>query len=1326
MNTQWTKTHQEGQYHSWDEVQTLAFKPTYVPEIIEITLSNIRGGFFRLGYGTTYSNWVHLDARGGAYAAQELEAVLASSFMNGAVCQSGTKVTHIGEPNITGTITFAITSNCLPRTTASMQQQADFWNSKKIGVQTNSLVSNYTTGEDAPVGYTVGKTRAKCLKMGDPSMFNQGDKTLNPAQTYTHDLGGGRTATLTGWTHTRSDAKGYLRNIPGTASMIVSGLAPGTTYGYTLYQFASSAGGTNQLSVNGGASFDVIQKNSDAATKVGTAVANQNGTIAFVFTRIAGHVHLSGIDVVDGRHSRVFKLVDVTLETCKKACDADLDCRHFSYASTASRFVGNCIACFDMVNSSAEHDANFQSYDKVHWNTTTSTKTTTTMTTATTTTTTTTATTTASPEPLTTTPFDTTTIAAATTAFAPTAAEAAPSVALVKRVVQPASTRMTGTFRISLNGFDFTNDIMIGASAATVAQRVRLSLSLVRELTVTRDDNTKDYNLVKYTFYFRAHGKNLPKMYVWDTGMMPRHYGASVDIEVNALTDGGQDDLYYSPIPSDFFEVRTELPNAHIAINGITAECSTHRSITGEKYDESFPPFYAIDRDIEMNCMGDPSAEDCYFDYDRPDCSFVYDPARTPIITGVITEREGNTAVFGDQLTINGTGFEGFVAVNFGGGSCHVISHNTTYIRCVVSHMKSGRYHPVVVSSVVGQAELAEGVAKVVYQLVIASHAPVHSSVRGGGMLIINGTGFSNIAHENHIVVGGGACYAKASDFDYVLCHIPFSHGVLDIDEVCWGGAECVDKVEAENREVEITQSGTQFAWTMAADTANVIADNGNWPQIVVYDDDAVTFVGAPGGIHNFALKVASAAGQTAGAVLAGPTGFGQSFEERWVPPAVGTYTYYCVPHEATNNGNMQGEIVVLSKDDGCSTLGSEIDGVRAEYTSTVIATWSIFSVALCRAECTKNDQCVYFTVRTTGDTTGCTLSSARTDTVQPSDHVAGQGECRMQQVGKRARRSGNTTAVTDIALQVFQYDDQLFESRSGVFEDDGRERAQCLSTVLDGAWGAWSGEMESLLRDTKYFGYSCKLCNEQISIAHKRWGYKVQGEGYIVDSKSAGWMDGAWSQWDDSGNYLPYEGIMSSLSKVDSPYTSAGSITDEACADDLAVLRNITVDGGWSSWGHPGSWGEWATEEATFAYDWALTPSITKITPSQIGSALTTKLTIEGNFKAFSNGTAGCSANLRFVSPSGLFRECQQLKIYDDHATCVAVRVRTPLRRCATRCYPPPPPPPPPPPRQGPAPPPPLCPHPLRAPPPLFPPPPPPPPPSIVARVMPVARHRF
>lgn len=354
-------------------------------------------------------------------------------------------------------------------------------------------------------------------------------------------------------------------------------------------------------------------------------------------------------------------------------------------------------------------------------------------------------------------------------------------------------------------------------------------------------------------------------------------------------------------------------------VNGIKAECATNRDVFGPNYDKTFDPYYAIDKATERECNGDPTKGNCSFAYSSPDCSFVYDPSFTPVISKVTTSQANNEANAGDEIVIHGTGFLGSPTVQVGGAPCAVEFENDTLVKCTVTHMKAGKYHPVLVSSEVGQAEIANNVKRIVYQIVIKEIAPTRGSVRGGDMLLINGTGFSDIVHENHVIVGGGKCYPKQTGFEYILCHLPFSHLIPDLDTRCWGGEACAVSTktsangtnsanESGARAVKITQTGTGFSWQMSALPSSVVGKRLNdqdsafygYQKLTVYENDVVTFAGTPGSKHNFAVKLKDGSGKD----VVGPTTLGEPFDGlKWTPVGLGgqQFKYYCGTYTRCN-----------------------------------------------------------------------------------------------------------------------------------------------------------------------------------------------------------------------------------------------------------------------------------------------------------------------------------------------------------------------------------------------------------------------------------------
>jgi len=144
-----------------------------------------------------------------------------------------------------------------------------------------------------------GKTCTKLSTLAENNFNNRGDTTLNTGTTYTYTTSCGYTVRLSGWSHTRNYAKGFLRNSAGTGRAVVEGLKAGKAYNYKIYQYASAFAGTNAYQVNGVSKGSTTSAASDAATATGTAVADSAGKVTFTFTRQTHHIHLSGIAIAE-------------------------------------------------------------------------------------------------------------------------------------------------------------------------------------------------------------------------------------------------------------------------------------------------------------------------------------------------------------------------------------------------------------------------------------------------------------------------------------------------------------------------------------------------------------------------------------------------------------------------------------------------------------------------------------------------------------------------------------------------------------------------------------------------------------------------------------------------------------------------------------------------------------------------------------------------------------------------------------------------------------------------------------------------------------------
>merc|ERR1719145_522719 len=129
--------------------------------------------------------------------------------------------------------------------------------------------------------------------------FNdRGDSSLSWPSTYTYSLANGYSVDLIGWTHTRNYAYGFLTNTANTnPRAIVSGLQPGGSYKFKVYQYASAYAGSNSLAVNGVDLGSTSTSTTMDASADGDTTATAQGEITFTFTRVTHHVHLSGLAI---------------------------------------------------------------------------------------------------------------------------------------------------------------------------------------------------------------------------------------------------------------------------------------------------------------------------------------------------------------------------------------------------------------------------------------------------------------------------------------------------------------------------------------------------------------------------------------------------------------------------------------------------------------------------------------------------------------------------------------------------------------------------------------------------------------------------------------------------------------------------------------------------------------------------------------------------------------------------------------------------------------------------------------------------------------------
>ena len=136
--------------------------------------------------------------------------------------------------------------------------------------------SSYGAFTDADVENVINGGPSQSLSTLEQNNFkSRGDSSVNSGSSYSYTLQNGYPVTLSGWTHTRNYAKGFLRAVNGHAKAVVSGLTAGADYQYRVYQATETSafswcGGVHALQVNSGSWIDTVANSGDEPTAKGS------------------------------------------------------------------------------------------------------------------------------------------------------------------------------------------------------------------------------------------------------------------------------------------------------------------------------------------------------------------------------------------------------------------------------------------------------------------------------------------------------------------------------------------------------------------------------------------------------------------------------------------------------------------------------------------------------------------------------------------------------------------------------------------------------------------------------------------------------------------------------------------------------------------------------------------------------------------------------------------------------------------------------------------------------------------------------------------------
>ena len=157
----------------------------------------------------------------------------------------------------------------------------------------------------------------------------------------------------------------------------------------------------------------------------------------------------------------------------------------------------------------------------------------------------------------------------------------------------------------------------------------------------------------------------------------------------------------------------------------------------------------------------------------------------------------------------------------------------------------------------------------------VFSVSPPAHSVRGGTLVNLTGSGFSNIGPENQVQIGNLSCSIVSSSFTALSCFTP--PAALDLDGLCWGGDDCVNATTS----TATPSTVHQVSWGFDVSGASITIAPGdtvqwNWDQ---------------SGHHNIVSGTRSSPTVEFSCPFASSGSCSHTFN------AVGTFPYHCAPH---------------------------------------------------------------------------------------------------------------------------------------------------------------------------------------------------------------------------------------------------------------------------------------------------------------------------------------------------------------------------------------------------------------------------------------------
>ena len=769
--------------------------------------------------------------------------------------------------------------------------------------------------------------------------------------------------------------------------------------------------------------------------------------------------------------------------------------------------------------------------------------------------------------------------------WSPTTADVQARVNTIEWIQLP-TVRASGSFAVSLDGVD---QVVLDVRNLHRGDYVKNKMQLFNNVMKVEVKRVGNYGHANFGFrveFIAPQGADYPLMQInaANTRPYPSENRGSITVVATDLVDGNAADLFYDPIPDYMFEVDTaDVPNAVLTVNDVVAECSTGRDFVDRAWDTYGVPYSEGDQTLVLlSGTNDNSAVE---------------------LKACIGECDSDSQCAGNLRCFqrgNGEPVPGCAGDGEG--------MNWDYCYDPADVAEAPYYY-----RVPGNDCSFQYLDEVTPEIFNSASGQTGNLVTAGDEIVITGRRF--LQGEVQVRVGGAVCNVTGLDDTEITCV------VSDMK----GGLYHPDVITADAGHARIIEGATPLDYATRIDSIAPLGGSVRGGNILAVHGAGFSTIGP----ENQVLV-----GGSACAVISAS----HTRVTCYAPfaPLANIDRLCWGGEDCPSNETEAGHTISWGYSAGASA------SITVNVGDTVTWVWDL-DTGFHNVLGSVRDSGSAALFQSNGGVTQNSGSFEHTFTsVGSFPYHCGPHDTMNNIItvvdARRQRRDLTRRAASyaeDVTFRVFGYDgvvaldgvaddgawgawggaNQIFE---GVVTD-----GDFVAEVADGSWGAWGAEVSEVLRDTKYYGYSCKRCSDQIVIEHGRWGTMVDGE-YRRDMASSLNRDGAWGSWTD-GAWSGWNG-------------------------DTALTEE------WSDW-HNGTWGEWITSPAQYEFDWDLTPSITRIEPSAISSARTTAITISGNFAAFSLEAGDCMATMRFISPTGLFRECQNLVLAGDSATCTLVR---------------------------------------------------------------------